>query len=88
MSKWKSPQIAAKRTNREAKKAEEIRKEKRKSWILLGCIIFIMIGAVVADYFWIRSNARQHHQRHHHQSGQTNSSDSSKSVETNSANHK
>ena len=73
--RWKSPQIAAKRAERAAKEAAKLRKEKRKSRLMLIGVVLLMIAAVVADYLWLRTQARQrreqHERLHHHQPAQT-----------------
>lgn len=66
MSRWKSPQAAAKQAERAAKEAEKLRKEKLKSRLLLVGVILLMIAGVVADYLWIRAMARQRHKQHQH----------------------
>ncbi len=64
MSRWKSPQTAAKHATREARKAEELLKEKRKSRLILVGIVLLMIGSVVADLFFIAYTQHQRHHRH------------------------
>ena len=75
MSRWKSPQAAAKHAERAAKEAEKIRQEKRKSRLLLAGVILLMIAAVVADYVWIRAMARQRHKQHLHSQQGRNTND-------------
>ena len=72
MSRWKSPQAAAKRTEHMAKEAEQRRNEKRKSWLLIVGVAVVSVGLVVADYFWLRHQARQRHEMRHKQPPQTN----------------
>lgn len=71
MSRWKSPQIAAKRAERAAKGAAKLRREKRRSWQLVIGLAVVSVGLTVADYFWLRHQARQRHERYHqhHQRG-------------------
>lgn len=75
MSRWKSPQAAAKDAERAAKKTEKLRKEKRITWLMVvGCAI-VSLGLCVADYFWLRHQARQRreqHERLHHHKQSTN----------------
>ena len=73
MSRWKSPQAAAKRTEHMAKEAEQRRNEKRKSWLLIVGVAVASVGLVVADYFWLRHQARQRHEQRHRHSMQSNS---------------
>lgn len=76
MSRWKSPQAAAKLAERAAKEAEKRRKEKRNGWLLVVCWAMVSFGLCVADYFWLRHQAQQRREQHerlyHHQPAQTN----------------
>jgi flagellar basal body-associated protein FliL len=65
--------VAAKQAEREAKKAEKRRREKRKSWLLLIGIVLLMIAAILADWLFIKSKARQHHEKHHEAQGKPKS---------------
>lgn len=65
MSRWLSPEKAARRAERAAKDAAQRRKEKRRTWLLLGGVAAASIGLMVADYFWLRHQAKQKHERHH-----------------------
>lgn len=71
MSRWKSPQAAAKLAERKGKEAAKLRKEKRTAWLILVCWAVVTVGLCVADYFWLRCQARQRHERYHqhHQRG-------------------
>lgn len=73
MSRWKSPQAAAKDTERAAKEAAKLRKEKRRTVLMVAGVAVVSLGLCVADYFWLRYQARQRHERHHqHQQRGTN----------------
>ena len=75
MSRWKSPQIAAKRAQRAEQQAEQLRKEKRNSWLMIIGFILLSTSLVIADYFWLKARARQRRERHmqtHHRPAQTN----------------
>ena len=68
MSRWLSPEKAARRAERAAKDAAQRRKEKRRSLMLIVGVAVASVGLVVADYFWLRHQAKQkHEQRHQHQ---------------------
>lgn len=90
MSRWRSPQAAAKRAQRAAKEAEQLRREKRNSRLLIVGVALISISLVFADYFWLRAQARRRREEHlqrQHQRAQTNSPTPRMSGEqTNSAN--
>ena len=65
MSRWLSPERAARRAERAAKDATRRRKEKRRTWLMVGGVAVASIGLVVADYFWLRHQAKQKHERRH-----------------------
>lgn len=71
MSRWLSPEKAARRAERAAKDAAQRRKEKRRGLILIVGVAVASVGLMVADYFWLRHQAKQKHERrhqhHHHQ---------------------
>lgn len=68
MSRWLSPEKVARRAERAAKDAALRRKEKRRTWLIVGGVAVASIGLMVADYFWLRHQAKQkHEQRHQHQ---------------------
>lgn len=75
MSRWKTPQIAAKRAARAAKEAKQRRKENRKSrWMIIGLAV-VSISLMVGDYFWLKARAekrREEHMRTRHRPAQTN----------------
>ena len=75
MSRFRSPQVAAKRTERAAKEAEQRRKESRKSrWMIIGLAV-VSIFLMVGDYFWLKARAqkrREEHMRTRHRPTQTN----------------
>lgn len=79
MSRWKSPQIAVKRAKHAAKAKATRRREMRRSWTLVIGIALVSAGLMVADYFWLRYQARQHHERQQQHGGPTNSPDSNAS---------
>lgn len=72
MSRWKSPQIAAKHAERAARKAAKKRKEKRIGVLLVICWAVVSFGLCIADYFWMRHRARQQHERFHQRQQGTN----------------
>ena len=67
MSRWLSPETAARRAERAAKDAAQRRKEKRRSLMLIVGVAVVSVGLVVADYFWLRHQAKQKHERRHQQ---------------------
>lgn len=67
MSRWKSPQAAAKEAERAAKEAEKRRKEKLRSWLLVVGVAVVSLGLCVADYFWMQRRARQRREQRLHQ---------------------
>ena len=75
MSRFKSPEAAAKRAQRAAKEAEQNRREKRKSrWMIIGLAV-VSISLVIGDYFWLKVRAekrREEHMRTRHRPAQTN----------------
>ena len=72
MSRCKSPQAAARLAERVAKDAEQRRKEKRRSWLMVAGVAMLSGGLMVADYFWLRYQARQRHEQRYHRGGKTN----------------
>lgn len=75
MSRWRSPQSAAKRAQRAAKEAEQNRREKRKSrWMIIGLAV-VSLSLMVGDYFWLKARAqkrREQHMQTRHRAAQTN----------------
>ena len=75
MSRFRSPQVAAKRAERAAKEAEQRRREKRKSiWMIIG-LALVSISLMVGDYFWLKARAqkrREEHMQTRHRPAQTN----------------
>jgi hypothetical protein len=63
VSRKLSPQQTVRLAERGAKDAEQRRKAKRRSWLIIGGVAVLSIGLVVADYFWIRHQARQRHEQ-------------------------
>jgi hypothetical protein len=75
VSRWKSPQAAARRAERTDRETEQRRREKRRSWLIVIGVALASIGLTVADYLWLHYQARQRHERrrpHHQQVGTTN----------------
>lgn len=67
MSRWLSPERAARRAERAAKDAAQRRKEKSRTWLMLGGGAVVSFGLMVADSLWLRHPAKQkHEQRHQH----------------------
>jgi len=60
-----SPEKAARRAERAAKDAAQRCKEKRRSLMLIIGVAVASIGLMVADYFWLRHQAKQKHERRH-----------------------
>jgi flagellar basal body-associated protein FliL len=60
-----SPDKATRRAERVAKDAAQRRKEKRRSVMLIIGVAVASVGLLVADYFWLRHQAKQKHERHH-----------------------
>lgn len=76
MSRWRSPQSAAKRAQRTAKDAEQRRKDRRKLRFMIAGFLTVSLGLTVADYFWMRARAarrQEEYHRTHHRQPQTNS---------------
>ena len=73
MSRWLSPEKAARRADRAAKQAEQRRREMRRMWLVIGGIALVSIGLMVADFFWLRYRAKQRHEQRYHRTGKTNS---------------
>ncbi len=67
-----SPEKAAKCAARAEKDAEQKRRENRNSWrIVIGLVVFwVTFG--IADYFWLRHQAKQRHEQRYHRAGRTN----------------
>lgn len=73
MSRWKSPQAAAKRAERAAKEAEKLRSENLKSRLLLIGTIVLMVLSLAIYLTWAFNRINEHRgHRHHHRHG-TNS---------------
>lgn len=72
MSRWLSPEKAARRAERAAKDAEKARREKRRTWLMLIGLAVVSFGLVVADYFWLRHRAKQRHEQRYHRGDRTN----------------
>jgi hypothetical protein len=67
VSRWLSPEKAARRAERAANDAEQLRRGKRRTWLMLIGLAVVSFGLVVADYFWLRHQAKQRHERRHQQ---------------------
>lgn len=72
MSRWLSPEKASRRAERAAKDAAQRRKEKRRSLMLIIGVAVVSVGLMVADYFWLRHQAKQRHEQRYHRGGKTN----------------
>lgn len=76
MSRWKSPQVAAKLAQHATKEAEQSRREKCKGrWMLIGVAV-ASASLLLGDYLWLKARAqkrREEHQQRQHQRVQTNS---------------
>jgi flagellar basal body-associated protein FliL len=72
VSRWLSPEKAARRAERDAKDAAQRRKEKRRSVVLIVGVAVVSVGLMVADYFWLRHQAKQRHEQRYHRGGRTN----------------
>jgi len=72
VSRWLSPEKAARRAERAAKQAEQRRGEIRRMWLTIASIAVVFVGLVVADYFWLRHQAKQRHEQRYHRGGKTN----------------
>ena len=75
MSRWKSPQAVARRTQRAAKEAEQHRREKRNSLLMMIGVALASLSLMVGDYYWLKSRARRRREEHlqrQHQRAQTN----------------
>lgn len=64
MSRWKSPQTAAKHAQRAVKEAEKTRKEKRNGWLLIMACLLVSGGLTTADYFWMQARAAKREEQH------------------------
>jgi hypothetical protein len=76
VSRLKSPQAAAKQAQRAALEAGQRHREKRNSWLMIIGLALVSISLVIADYFWLKAQARQRREVHlqrRHQRIQTNS---------------
>lgn len=72
MSRWLSPEKAARPAERAAKQAEQKRREKWTGWwIVIGLVVF-WVSFGIANYFWLRHQARQRHEQRYHRGGKTN----------------
>ena len=70
MSRWKSPQAAAKQAERAAKEAEKLRRENRKSKLLLIGTIVLMVLSLATYLIWAFNRINEHRgHRHHHRHG-------------------
>ena len=72
MSRWLSREKAARRAERAAQDMTRRGKEKRRMWLLLAGLAVVSVGLTVADYFWLRSVARERHENRYHHGGRTN----------------
>ena len=65
MSRWLSPEKAARRAERAVQDAAQHRKDRRRSWLMIGGVTVLSLGLMIADYFWLRHQAKQKHERRH-----------------------
>lgn len=72
MSRWLSPEKAARRAERAAKDAGIRRKERRRTVLMISGLTVVSLGLVVADYFLLRSQAKHRHQQRYHSGVKTN----------------
>jgi hypothetical protein len=72
LSRWKSPLVAAKRTERVAKEVERQRKKRRRDWMLVIGTAVASMGLMVGDYFWLWHEAKARHEQRYHRGGKTN----------------
>lgn len=74
MSRWLSPEKAARRAERAAKDAEQRCREQRNSLLVIIGLALLSFSLVVADYFWLKARApkrREEHRQRQHQRRQT-----------------
>ncbi len=70
MSRFKSPQVAAKQAERAAKEAEQLRKEARKSRLMLIGVVLLMVTSTTAYFvFYVLPRWNKPHRHQHHQHG-------------------
>jgi hypothetical protein len=76
VSRWKSPQAAARQAQHATKAAEQSRQEKRKGrWMLIG-VALASATLLFGDYLWLKARAqkrREEHLRSSQQHSRTNS---------------
>jgi len=72
VSRWLSPEKAARCAERAAQQAEQGAREKRRTWLMIASVAIGSIGLMVADYLWLRHQARQRHEQRYHRAGKTN----------------
>ena len=64
VSRWKSPQAAAKHAQHAAKEAEQSRREKRKGrWMLIG-VALASASLLLGDYLWLKVRAQKRREEH------------------------
>jgi hypothetical protein len=64
VSRWKSPQAAAKHAQHVAKEAEQSRREKRKGrWMLIG-VALASATLLLGDYLWLKARAQKRREEH------------------------
>lgn len=76
MSRWKSPLVAAKRTERVAKEVERQRKKRRRDCLLVIGIAVASMGMMVGDYLWLWHEAKARHERRYNRGETTNAATS------------
>ena len=76
MSRWKSPQAAARYAQHATQEAEQSRLERRKGrWMLIG-VALASASLLLGDYLWLKARAqkqREEHLRSSHHRSRTNS---------------
>lgn len=64
VSRWKSPQVAAKHAQHDAKEAEQLHREKRKGrWMLIGVAV-ASASLMLGDYLWLKARAQKRREEH------------------------
>jgi hypothetical protein len=71
VSRWKSPQTAAKLAHRDAMQADAIRKDRRNMLLKLAAILALMITVAVADFIWLQSRMRRRIKQRHPEATKT-----------------
>lgn len=72
MSRWLSLEKATRRAKRAAQDAAQRRSEKLRMWLTIGGLALVSTSLIVADYYWLRRQAKQRHQQRYHHNEKTN----------------